>query len=364
MAQQINTALIVDDSRLARISLARLLKSRGIEVDMVGTGHEGWQYLKENKPDIVFMDCMMPGMDGFETASRIFADPACHQSAIVMYTSQDSEDDQQRAREIGVSGFLGKPTTQAALDALLESVMAGQSLPQMPPEDVVTADDLPSRQEPEAAHADAERMHQVAHSAAQKAAQHYFEELRQELSDTLADALQQMPSLAERRAVAVVDAAIERLTSAPEPLDMDALVAQVKESAEERAQTVAGGVARDAGAAAARALAPQLIDEARQAAVEAVELADLHGRLQAIIEQDVVPSLRDELTAAAQQATAAAVEAGLEARADVLESRLLAAAEHAAATEIRAASGALLIKAGSAGVIAGIVAALAAVYFL
>jgi CheY-like chemotaxis protein len=366
MAQQIKKALIVDDSRLARIALSRLLKNREIDVDMVGSGHEGWVYLQSNQPDIVFMDCMMPGMDGFETASRIFSDPACHQPAIIMYTSQDTDADRQRAREIGIAGFLGKPTTLAALDELLESVAAGRRLPEAPvaapaPVPASPTPELLPEQESAASRLDADELSRIAQAAAQKAAQRYFEELRQELGDTLADALQQIPSLAERRAAAVVEAAVERLTPAPapapEPLDTDALEMRVRDAAEESAQAVAGGIARDAGAAAARALAPQLIDEARQAAIEAVELADLHGRLQSIIEQDVVPALRDELTATAQQATAAAVEAGLEARVEMLESRLLTAAEHAAAAELRASSGALLLKAGAVGVVAGIVAA-------
>lgn len=361
MAQQIKKALIVDDSRLARIALSRLLKTRDIEVDMVGSGHEGWQYLQTSQPDIVFMDCMMPGMDGFETAQRIFSDPACHQPVIVMYTSQDTDADRQRAREIGISGFLGKPTTVSALDELLQSIAAGQRLPAAAPApSAAEPSEVEPTPEPQATetHAPAE-LSRISQAAAQQVAQRYFEELRQELSDTLADTLQQIPGIAERRAAALVDAAIERLLK-NSALDADAMEARMRDVAEDSAQTVAGGIARDAGAAAARALAPQLIDEARQAAIEAVELADLHGRLQSIIEQDVIPVLRDELIETANQITEAAVESGLEARSELLESRLLTAAEHAAAAELRASSSKLLIKAGTIGALAGIVAAVVA----
>lgn len=356
--QQIRTALIVDDSRLARIALSKLLMNRGIEVAMASCGEDAFEYLRNHQPDVVFMDYMMPDMDGFEASRRMLADPDCHKPAIVMYTSQDTEEDRLKARQLGIAGFLGKPTTLTALDEVLNAVAARQVRPapiskRAPAVEPASTRPVPRVQEPKApAHAS-----DAAREASEQLALRYFEQLRQELADGLARVQTEVEDAAARRAATVVEAALSRLAPSPEPVDVVALEAQIRQAVTDSAQQVAGGVAREAGAAAARALAPQLIAEARQAAVEAVELADLPGRLQAMVEQDALPILRQELLTATFQEVEVVVQSSLDARIDQLESRLLEAAEHAAAAELRAASGGLLLKAIVAAAVAGVAAA-------
>ena len=67
----ITKALVVDDSKVAHLTLRKMLMERNVEVDWVGSGEESIAYLKKQKPDVVFMDVMMPGMDGFETMRAI-----------------------------------------------------------------------------------------------------------------------------------------------------------------------------------------------------------------------------------------------------------------------------------------------------
>jgi len=122
MSQLINRALVVDDSRLARIALSKLLQKRGVSVEVVGTGGEAIQFLKDQSlPDVVFMDYMMPDMDGFE-ATRQLRDE--HQDAVpvVMYTSQDTADDREKARQLGIAGFLSKPSGEHNLDDVLSQL--------------------------------------------------------------------------------------------------------------------------------------------------------------------------------------------------------------------------------------------------
>ncbi|SEP13959.1 response regulator [Aquisalimonas asiatica] len=117
-------ALVVDDSRLARVALSKLLGRRGIEVDVAGSGEEALEYLRTQAPDVVFLDYMMPDMDGMEAARAIQALPERDPLPLVMYTSQDTDDDRLRAHELGVCGFLPKPTSEDALDAVLADVEA------------------------------------------------------------------------------------------------------------------------------------------------------------------------------------------------------------------------------------------------
>lgn len=377
MAQQVKTALIVDDSRLARVALSKLLANRGIEVEMVGCGEDGLEHLRQHQPDVVFMDYMMPDMDGFEASRRVFADPSCHQPPIVMYTSQDTDEDRIKAAEIGISGFLGKPTTLGALDEVLRMITAPQPreqpapspaappvrpTPEPPPAPAAPVEPAPrpvaAAPLPITLDAVKETAWAAARELTEQLALRHFEQLRDELQATVQQAhtdLAAAESAAERRALAAVEAAIAELPP-PERIDVPALEAKLRTLAESCAERVAGGVARDAAAAAARAQGPQLIGEARQAAIEAVELADLPGRLQALVEQDAIPRLRQELQTMLRHDLHEAVESGLEARTDRLESRLLDAAEHAASAELRAASGGLLLKAALAGVVAGVAA--------
>jgi CheY-like chemotaxis protein len=122
MTQLINKALVVDDSRLARIALSKLLQKRGVEVEVVGTGGEALDFLRgQVLPDVVFMDYMMPDMDGFE-ATRSIRDEHADAVPVVMYTSQDTADDREKARQLGIAGFLSKPSGEHNLDDVLSQL--------------------------------------------------------------------------------------------------------------------------------------------------------------------------------------------------------------------------------------------------
>ena len=116
------TALIVDDSRTALASLSRLLKERGAEVDTVESGPEALDYLRSNTPGVIFLDHMMPGMDGFETLAALKADARTAVIPVVMYTSKEGDAYMGRALVLGAYGVLQKPVDSMELEKMLQRV--------------------------------------------------------------------------------------------------------------------------------------------------------------------------------------------------------------------------------------------------
>lgn len=101
-------ALIVDDSKSARIILSRMLEKYDIEVDMSESAEQAIQYLQQHRPDAIFMDHLMPGMDGLQAVQTIKGNPQTATIPIMMYTSQEGELYVGQARALGAMGVLPK----------------------------------------------------------------------------------------------------------------------------------------------------------------------------------------------------------------------------------------------------------------
>jgi CheY-like chemotaxis protein len=101
-------ALIVDDSKSARLFLARVLEKYDIDVDSAESAEAAIDYLGSNCPDVIFMDHLMPGMDGLQAVRAIKNDPRTATIPIMMYTSQEGEVYLGQARALGALGVLPK----------------------------------------------------------------------------------------------------------------------------------------------------------------------------------------------------------------------------------------------------------------
>jgi CheY-like chemotaxis protein len=102
------SALVVDDSKSARVILSRMLEKYDIEVDMAESAEQAIEYLKSNRPDAIFMDHLMPGMDGLQAVQAIKGNPQTAMIPIMMYTSQEGELYVGQARALGAMGVLPK----------------------------------------------------------------------------------------------------------------------------------------------------------------------------------------------------------------------------------------------------------------
>lgn len=115
-------ALIVDDSRSARVLLERILEKYEIDVDSAESAEAAIEYLATNRPDVIFMDHMMPGMDGFQAVTAIKNDPRTATIPIMMYTSQAGELYLGQARALGAVGVLPKQIKPADVSKVLSQL--------------------------------------------------------------------------------------------------------------------------------------------------------------------------------------------------------------------------------------------------
>ena len=112
-------ALIVDDSRSARVILSRMLEQHGMTVDTAESAEQALEYLQRTRPDVIFMDHLMPGMDGFQAVQAIKADPLTATIPLMMYTSQEGELYVSQARALGAVGVLPKTVRPVDVSRIL-----------------------------------------------------------------------------------------------------------------------------------------------------------------------------------------------------------------------------------------------------
>jgi CheY-like chemotaxis protein len=112
-------ALIVDDSKSARMFLTRMLEKYELAVDSTENAELALEYLGHHRPDVIFMDHLMPGMDGFQALQAIKNNPQTATIPIMMYTSQEGELYLGQARALGAVGVLPKQIKPADVSKVL-----------------------------------------------------------------------------------------------------------------------------------------------------------------------------------------------------------------------------------------------------
>jgi CheY-like chemotaxis protein len=115
-------ALVVDDSRSARETLKRMLEQHNLAVDTLDSATGALEYLKHHTPDVIFMDHMMPGMDGFQAVEAIKGNPDTATIPIMMYTSKEGDLYVSQARALGAMGILPKQVQPAELFEVLSKL--------------------------------------------------------------------------------------------------------------------------------------------------------------------------------------------------------------------------------------------------
>ncbi|MBT10583.1 MAG: hypothetical protein CMI02_00930, partial [Oceanospirillaceae bacterium] len=115
-------ALVVDDSKSARMMLQRLLSKINVNAEAVESAEEALRFLEKQQPDVIFMDHMMPGMDGLEATQLIKSNPRTASIPTIMYTSKEGKEYQDMALSHGANGVLAKPASHEAVMAVIQSL--------------------------------------------------------------------------------------------------------------------------------------------------------------------------------------------------------------------------------------------------
>ena len=123
VAHPIGTVLVVDDLDPNARLLELLLSRDGHRVQRAHDGLEALQMVAQHQPDLVLMDVMMPGLDGFETCRRLKSDPATYLVPVVLVTALNDSRDRIRGLEVGADDFLSKPVNDAELRARVWSLL-------------------------------------------------------------------------------------------------------------------------------------------------------------------------------------------------------------------------------------------------
>lgn len=116
------TALVVDDSKSARFALRRFLENQYYKVETAESAETCYSALKQVHPDVIFLDHVMPGADGFEVLRQLKLDSATAGIKVVICSSHEGDDFVQKATAGGAAGVLLKPPSAEQLARILENL--------------------------------------------------------------------------------------------------------------------------------------------------------------------------------------------------------------------------------------------------
>jgi twitching motility two-component system response regulator PilH len=117
----ISKVMVVDDSPTERHFLGEILSKQGYQVIMAESGEEAMEKAKSQRPDLILMDVVMPGLNGFQATRAITKDDATKHIPVIMCTSKGQETDKVWGMRQGARDYLVKPVNQ---DELLRKIAA------------------------------------------------------------------------------------------------------------------------------------------------------------------------------------------------------------------------------------------------
>ena len=117
----IHKILLVDDSKTELHVLSELLTKRGYKVRTAENGEEALKRLQEDKPDLILMDVVMPGQNGFQLTRAITRDPQFANVPVIICTSKNQETDRVWGMRQGARDYVVKPVNPEELLAMIKA---------------------------------------------------------------------------------------------------------------------------------------------------------------------------------------------------------------------------------------------------
>jgi DNA-binding response OmpR family regulator len=114
------TVLIIEDEKLIIVSTQMVLEAAGFRVESATNGEDGIGKAKTCNPDLILLDIMMPGIDGWETLTRLKRDTATAHVPVVIFTAREHSRGHQRSTDLGAADYFRKPFEPDELIELVE----------------------------------------------------------------------------------------------------------------------------------------------------------------------------------------------------------------------------------------------------
>ena len=119
MSDAIKTVVVVDDNATVRALFERSTENLALDLISFGTADAAMEYLTENKPNLLFLDIIMPDKDGLTFLSELRRLPLHRDTSVIMITSKDYAQDRTVANELGALDFIIKPMPMRAITDII-----------------------------------------------------------------------------------------------------------------------------------------------------------------------------------------------------------------------------------------------------
>ncbi len=115
--------LVIDDDELVSRTLQRALKLYGYRVLVAGTGSEGLHMARRDRPDLIVLDIIMPGLDGYQVCRQIRSDPLLAEVPVLFLTARGKDEDKVEGFRAGADDYLSKPFNMDELRLRIKAIL-------------------------------------------------------------------------------------------------------------------------------------------------------------------------------------------------------------------------------------------------